>query len=250
MGSVEGYRRSLESLQDWDGYLKAESHLPGPRGNLELSAAYAELADRETIWRHAGIEAAAAPENTPECFLCVCGTRALGRLLLQGEPRALRQLRAAASDPRWRVREAVAMALQAVGGADPGRLAPILAEWSRGNRYEQRAAVAAACEPRLLQDGASVKRGLELLETVSAEIVGADDRREDGFRSLRKTLGYGWSVVVAADPAAGKPAFERLAEVDDPDSRWVVRQNLGKARLRRIDPPWVESLLKRTAMSG
>jgi hypothetical protein len=38
-------------------------------------------------------------------------------------------------------------------------------------------------------------------------------------------------VVAAADPAAGVPLLERLATSEDPDARWVARENLAKARL-------------------
>ncbi|MGA9531443.1 MAG: hypothetical protein WBR18_01895 [Anaerolineales bacterium] len=247
MGRVESYRQKLASLDEWDSYLQAESHLPGPRANLELSAAYAELADPETIWQHAEIDADEAPENTPESFLAVCGTRALGRLVLGGDRRAEAKLRTAASDTRWRCREAVAMALQTIGEEAPERLVSMVAEWSGGNRYEQRAAVAAICEPALLRVQATIEQALEVLNTISASIKGANDRRHDDFRTLRKTLGYGWSVVIAANPEEGKLAFERWVDVEDPDIRWMVRRNLGKARLRRMDEEWVESLLKRTA---
>lgn len=38
MGKVEFYQEQLQGLDqaDWDGFLLAESGLPGPRGNIEL----------------------------------------------------------------------------------------------------------------------------------------------------------------------------------------------------------------------
>jgi hypothetical protein len=39
--------------------------------------------------------------------------------------------------------------------------------------------------------------------------------------------------------------FARWCSHDDPDVRWVVRENLGKARLARLDPAWVEQLRSR-----
>jgi hypothetical protein len=47
-------------------------------------------------------------------------------------------------------------------------------------------------------------------------------------------LGYGWSVAVAAAPEAGLPLFERLRASADPDARWIVKENLRKARLTRL----------------
>ena len=55
------------------------------------------------------------------------------------------------------------------------------------------------------------------------------------MRVLRKALGYGWSVVIVAAPARGRAVFERLAASDHPDIRWIVRANLAKARLPRLD---------------
>ena len=54
--------------------------------------------------------------------------------------------------------------------------------------------------------------------------------------ALRQALGYCWSVAVAADPERGVPLFAVLRTVGDPDVTWVVRENLGKARLRRLLP--------------
>ena len=59
-------------------------------------------------------------------------------------------------------------------------------------------------------------------------------------RVLRQALGYGWSVAVAADPAIGLPALERWLSDPNPDVRWIVRENLAKARLTRAAPDWVK----------
>ena len=56
--------------------------------------------------------------NSPEEFLACCGVLGLGKLLVQGQSARLDTLHLFASDPRWRTREAVAMALQAYGRAD------------------------------------------------------------------------------------------------------------------------------------
>jgi hypothetical protein len=66
-----------------------------------------------------------------------------------------------------------------------------------------------------------------------------------GFDSLRKTMGYAWSVLVAAEPDKGKPAFEAWVSDPDPDIRWVVRENLRKVRLERLDRAWCTGLIRR-----
>jgi hypothetical protein len=91
--------------------------------------------------------------------------------------------------------------------------------------------VAALCEPPLLADRAVVARVVAVLDGITGTLPGAPDRRTDGFRVLRQTLGYGWSVAVAADPVPGWVAFARWADATDPDIAWLVRQNLAKRRM-------------------
>ncbi len=78
------YHTVLCSLPDWEPYLRAESGLPGPRGNLELAQAVADEAVSDQIEHLLGYSTDIAPENTPDAFLEVCGTIALGRLLVEG----------------------------------------------------------------------------------------------------------------------------------------------------------------------
>jgi hypothetical protein len=114
--------------------------------------------------------------------------------------------------------------------------------WSGGTALERRAAVATLCEPRLLREPARAASVLALLARVTDGLPELGDRRADDFRTLRKTLGYGWSVAVVALPDVGKPMFERLLGTADPDVRWIARENLGKKRLERMDREWVERL--------
>ena len=183
-----------------------------------------------------GAGAAADPRRE---FLAVCGAAGLGRLLAEGDRSVLSVLRALAGDPRWRVREGVAMALQRWGDANMTGLLEVMEQWSFGDRFEQRAVVAGLCEPRLLGSPAVTGRVLSLLDRITATVTGAADRREEPFRVLRKALAYGWSVAAVADLAAGLPLLERWLPCADPDVRWVMRQNLGKARLQRAAPEWV-----------
>ena len=65
------------------------------------------------------------------------------------------------------------------------------------------------------------------------------------IRDRRKGLAYCWSVAIAALPAAGKPLMERWLTSEDRDVRWIMRQNLQKQRLIRIDAGWVATSLAR-----
>jgi hypothetical protein len=135
------------------------------------------------------------------------------------------------------------MGLQRVGDGDTGRFLGIVRAWSMGTPLERRAAVAAICEPRLLVAPDVAAEAIALVDAVTRSLLEEPDRRDPGVRVLRKALGYGWSVAVVAAPEPGRAAFERLAMVGDTDARWIVRENLGKSRLRRLDPVWVEALL-------
>ena len=234
MSRSEQYRAHLQQLCDREFYLLAESRLPGPRANLELAQAVAEEGDETQFRRWLALDATAAPPNTPGEFLPLCGAMGLGRLLAEGNRDALPALRAAAADPRWRVREGVAMGLQRWGAADMHGLLDEMAAWAGGNRYEQRAAVAALCEPSLLRDPTAAENVLTVLDTIMATVPGAEDRRSDGFAALRKALGYGLSVAAVAAPPAGLALLARWAAVDDPDVRWILRENWGKKRMEKI----------------
>ncbi len=239
MSKIEHYRQTLRGLSDWEPYLLAESGLPGPRGNIELAQAVADVGDEACFRRLLAFDAVRGPVNTPEEFLAFCGVVGLGRLVAEGRRDLLPLLRQHANDPRWRMREGVAMALQRWGAADmPGLLAEMEA-WSHGNYLEQRAAAAALCEPALLRSAADVERVLAILDAITGGVEQATDRRSEAFRALRKGLAYCWSVAVAGLPQVGKPLMERWFASPDRDVRWIMRQNLSKQRLIRVAPDWV-----------
>src|SRR5215211_3326037 len=146
MSKKDGYRHTLRDLDDWIPFLRKESGLPGPRGNLELAYVVAEEGSKEQFEQWLSIK---AKENTPEVFLVFCGVVGLGRLAAR-YPNLFDQLRQYASDPRWRIREAVATGLHLTGDQNMALLLREMKKWSRGNWYEKRAAATALAEPRLL----------------------------------------------------------------------------------------------------
>ena len=232
------YRDELAALDDWETYLRANSGLPGPRANLELVQAVADAGNLRTFERFAASE---------DEFLVVCGCAGLGRLVAEGRLDLLDRLRQLASDPRWRVREGVVMGLQRLGDANVERLLEEMEKWAGGGPLEQRAAVAALCEPRLLRQPARARRVLALVDRVTRSFVAEAVRNAEPWRVLRKGLGYCWSVAAAALPEEGRDAMERWIGSSDPDVRWVMRQNLAKARIRSLGAAWVEAARKRVA---
>ena len=111
-----------------------ESGLPGPRGNIELAQVVADEGDRQLFQRYIAYTADIAPVNSPYEFLAFCGVIGLGRLLAEGDIALLEIIRRYASDPRWRIREAVAMALQRLGDVNMEQLIAAMQEWSQGAR--------------------------------------------------------------------------------------------------------------------
>lgn len=237
---IDEYRKALKLIKEWEPFLLKNSGLPGPRGNIELGQAVADEGSRETFLRFIAYDAKRAPVNTPEEFLSFCGTLGFGKLLADGNLDALPILRQQASDPRWRTREAVAMALQRLGDKDMKALLKEMLEWSKGNLLEQRAAIAALCEPRLLTDKKQVLRVLKILDTVTQSIVQAPNRKGEEFIALKKGLAYCWSVAVAASPNEGKALMEKWFTTKDKDVIWIMQENLKKNRLARIDAHWVK----------
>lgn len=206
-------------------YLVAHSGLPGPRANLTLLDAAADVL--------AADEAFALAASAEEYLAC-CGVATLGRLLLEApDPGLVAELTRHAPDDRWRVREACAIAAQRFGDGDPAGLRALVATWvADPDPLVVRAGIAAVCEPRLLADPQTAAAALAACSTATAHLLAtpAARRRQPGVRTLRQALGYCWSVAVAASPDAGLPAFLALA-CDDPDLAWVVRENRRKQRL-------------------
>ncbi|WP_432972162.1 hypothetical protein [Dactylosporangium sp. CA-233914] len=228
MGRREQFAARLRELPaaTWPDFLREHGGLPGPRANLELAQAVADTAEP------AQIDAFIAGGDE---YLVLCGVVSLGPLLVSSAPDVPARLRRHAADGRWRVREGVAMALQRLGDVDPPRLFELADDWA-GDPHPlvQRAAVAGLCEPRLLKAPGAAARAVAVCRAVTDSLAArpAATRADEDVRTLRKALGYCWSVAVAADRPAGLPVFERYAASADRDIAWIVTENRKKARMR------------------
>lgn len=239
MNRLEEWRTGLSAAADTITYLRRHSGLPGPRGNLELVQAAADFGSEPDF--RTWIAIGSGDDPTDE-FLVVCGVVGVGRLAAEGRTDVIEELRAHAADPRWRVREGVAMALQRLGDADVWRLMDTAADWANHGPYVQRAAIAGVAEPRLLKTREAAELAVDVVDRVTSSLATAADRRSDEFRTLRQALAYCWSVVAAAAPVLGKARMEFWATSPDRDVRWILTENLKKARLVRLDPDWVEGM--------
>jgi hypothetical protein len=239
-------------------FLVAGSQLPGPRANLSLAKAFAdqvaELGTSDAVFallrQWLAISAAEAPTGNPREFLPFCALQALGTLYNEADvPRRaeiVALIRNGASDERWRVREAAAIALQWIGLANFGALQAIVGVWlPSATLLEQRAILAALAEPPLLRAPGAADYALavtdQLLETVRRLDPAA--RKHEDFRVLRQALEYGVSIIVAASPREGFARMRAWAAVDDRDIARILRANLGKARLRKNHEVEVQRLL-------
>jgi hypothetical protein len=243
MTKINEYIERLHSTKNFEAYLLEHSNLPGPRANLELAYAAASLLTPQQIKHFIGFDSQAAPEHSVEEFLPVCGTIALGYELSKGKEEVIPLLRKYANDPRWRIRESVAMALQIFGDHNIEKMLDIVREMAKGTPYEQRAAAAAICEPRLLLKAQHARAALDMLDEITLSIHSRDDRTSAEFKTLRKGLAYCWSVAIAALPDTGKERFSSWIQTTDKDIRWILRENLKKNRLLKMDPDWVQKMI-------
>jgi hypothetical protein len=254
-GILLGSRGRLDDLRE---LLQENSGLPGPRANLELAYSFAAAVSamrlEEWQWdfvvQMAHTTASKAPTNSPKEYLPVCALMALGALSGTGLPRprrrqALGTLKEAASDSRWRVREAVAMGFQLMGESNSQMLQEIVTEWlPQASLLEQRAIVAGLAHPPLLKDPSFAAFCMETSRTILASLSRVDEkgRKEDEFRVLKQALGYALSVFAHFDPAAGFPLLRKIAAVQDRDMAWIVRENLKKKRLADSFPQEVNQV--------
>lgn len=224
--SVERHRAELRRLDSWEPYLHKHSGLPGPRANLELVAAVAEEADADRLWRLSA---------SSDEFLAMCGTAGLGRIALMEPETVMTWLHELASDPRWRVREGVALALQRFGRENMERLLAEMRSWASDTPFVQRAAAAGLCEPDLLQRPENAVEVMIILDHITTSLGETANRKDEGFKALRKALGYCWSVAAAAAPANARPYIEKWLQSTDKDIAWVMKSNLGKVRMAGFD---------------
>ena len=240
-----------DSLLD---YIKDHSELPGRRANLELAAGFAELmAERalqrgKHLWELCShmleLSPERAPVNTPGEFIPFCGIVGIGEIgaiLPDYINKSYTALRQHAKDPRWRMREAVRMGLQAVMRSQPEETLEILWSWVQGgDLLEMRAAAAAVGAPNLLTDERFASSALQLHKLIFDHFPTIGDRKAESFRVLRKALGYTLSLVVVEIPEAGFDLIDELISSGDPDLIWIVKNNLKKNRLHREFPNQVE----------
>ena len=244
MNKKEEYGLTLKTVNDWIPFLKANSNLPGPRGNLELAYAAANTSSIHQMEMMLATDASGVVENTPEVFVVFCGIVALGTHYIPGNPQHISNLKHYANDSRWRIREGVAMALQEIGKKDMHLLLSELKNWMDGPYLQLRAIAAGLCEPVLLKELKYAAQVLDFVDQITSRFQEGPQQDKEGYVALQKGLSYCWSVAVAANPDYGKKLMEKWISSGHPQVRKVMQENLKKNRLIKMDADWVEGCLR------
>jgi len=243
MTKQDEYSRILQNMDDWIPYLMANSCLPGPRGNLELAYAAAHTATSRQAELLLGMDSPGVLENTPEVFVLFCGIVSLGKNTLPGDLEYFAILKQYANDSRWRIREAVAMALQEIGKTDMTFLLSEVKSWTDGSFLQMRAVTAGLCEPVLLKDELIAIQVLDILNQITTRFQDEPQGKKEDYAILSKGLSYCWSVAVVGHPAYGKKLMEKWISFGTHRIQKIMFNNLLKNRLVKMDSAWVKKCL-------
>lgn len=247
----------IDESRDLEQLMLRDCALPGRRANLELAAAFADVATdakrQPALWplvrRWGALAAQEAPTNHPREFLCFAAVQAAGALhaAADGERQAeiVALLRTRASDERWRTREAVTFALQRIGELDFAALRAICHDWLAAEApLELRAVLAALAHPPMLSEPERVRFALDAADAAMScfRAFETDRRAAPDAVALRKGLEFAPSVYAVAAPDQGFRWLERWASSDELAIKKIVASNLRKARLARAFPERVEEV--------
>lgn len=220
------------------------SRLPGTRSNDALAQAFAELVAARGSRASAFAEkltttdADEAPGGTALEFLPLCGALAIGGLAarcsdVRKRAHLVRVLHGAAEDLRFRVRDAVPVALEKVGAAHAEWLLGELASWMDGF-FHGAAVLRALVRPGFLGALALPDEPVARLAAAWALVKGAtrSTSRYPGYKALLDEL------EKAPAPLAlrfGAPVFDvleaRARALSDPALREVLARSVSEGKL-------------------
>ena len=260
---LQDLRRYSLSDQTLKSYLLEYSNLPGKRGNIELGFSFGEFIeelyanDELSCFQYCLDLITDYGENRNEYgneeFLPFCAIIALGYIgkqSLSKQNEILMLLKENAKDGRWRIREAVAMALQELIDANPSKTIAELKTWTCEKNYLiHRAIVAGLAEPRLMKNSEIAKAALAIHKNILKIVEAETDVRERNFNVLVKGLCYTLSVVITGIQDDGFDYLEELANKKNPVVKKIVRENLKKNRLKLLNENKVSELQKKLSIT-
>jgi len=218
------------------------SKLPGKRANLELLYTFANSATDQEVelcykYKYSDLN------NTPEEFIVMCGVLGYCVLNKSNPQNALDRIEEYAISSSWRVREAVAMGIQELALNDSKVLIETLDQWSMGNEKVKRAIIAGLCEPKVLKNKYILENTFRYLRQFTDELSLCSVKLTEEQKILRKALGYAWSVAIVENESIGTSLFETLINNDNKNIRWIVKNNLKKKRLEKMNADWVKNMI-------
>lgn len=229
----------LNDKEQLEQFIIKNSNLPGPRGNLELAFAFAEIYDDfDALQDWIEITEDQADVNNPKSFLAFCSAVCLGKIYIKKKDKKLITiLKKFANDGRWRMREAVAFGFQIIGENNFDELKKIFSDWiEKSNNLEKRAILVSLAHPPFLNED-NTKFCFEITDIVLNQMD-----RENDFDVLRKGLDFTISVFAAANPKLGFSFIKKWIGKDKVIDK-IMKENLKKNRLVRKNPVMVKNLL-------
>lgn len=241
--------RAIEgSPADLYRQLELQSGLPGPRVNMNLAAAFAHDCARlgarvdALTYAMASLPPDEARGASGKEFLSVCGVLGVGARASAAKEaaprdRALALLEDKADDPRFRVRDAVPLALAMLGGTMKAELADRVEPWM--DRYFHAAAVLRAlAEPLWLEtfDQDDDRRPIELLSSAFtlAHEAPRSALRYPGHKALVEALG---SAPKAVARRFARPMFQRYVtwaeHVKVPELREAILKSVDDTQMKK-----------------
>lgn len=224
-------------------YLESESNLPGPRANLELMGQFIDCcgADhspelRNTLQSWLKTPVTDAPVNSAAEYPVACAAAGLAAWLGVERERAIRALEFAAHDSRWRTREAVTIGLQKCPSGMRGTTLTLADNWCQcGDPYLERAGLVTFAAPTFLINPKVSAKALERTDGILNRIQGLPQAQQktEGNQILTKALSFTISMFVASAPESGFAYMEKWLMRADKNTRRILNENLGKARLTK-----------------
>jgi len=229
----------LNDKEKLEKFIVKNSNLPGPRGNLELAFAFAEIYDNfSTLQGWLKITEDQADVNNPKSFLAFCAAVCLGKIYTKRkDKKIITILKKLANDGRWRMREAVAFGFQIIGENNFNDLEGIFSDWiKKSNNHEKRAILVSLAHPPFLNED-NAKFCFEITDIVLKQMD-----RDNDFDVLRKGLEFTISVFAAANPKLGFSFIKKWIGKDKIIDK-IMKENLKKNRLVKKNPVMAKNLL-------
>lgn len=231
-------------------YLREHYRLPGARTNLDLAndlsntlAAAIPLHAGEVhslINYFANGDRRAIAGNTPAEFVMYCGIISYGVCAAshpEWRDETCSLLKHYARSPHRRIREGVMVAYQHLLDVDFHMAVRHLRDLMIfGSFVQQCVAITTLTESRFLYNAELLASALEF-QRIALEHIRAGtaaERKKEGFRILRRALGFTISVITVATPEQGFALMRECATWNDDDVTWILRENLKKKRLAKF----------------